>query len=324
MKGKLTPEIRERQKYLWNTGFHFGEWATPTPRPGGMFGHSIEKEIIATSFYAYSAYLLAKMSVILGKKQAASYYDVLSQKVKMAFNDEYVGSDGRLLAHYQGMYVIALQFDMVPEPMRAKLASQLVGLIRDNDDRLDTGFLATPFLLDVLKNTGYEKLASTLLFQNKCPSWLYEVEKGATTMWETWNDRNKDGSINAYSYNHYAYGAVGDWMYRNIGGIQKDAPAYKHIIICPVLVEKLTYAKANHHSIYGDISTRLSLKDSKIELEIIIPPNTTASVHLPMASLSDVTENGVSLEKTSGILEKKQVENKVVLEVGSGHYIFAY
>ncbi|HEX2986319.1 MAG TPA: glycoside hydrolase family 78 protein [Caproiciproducens sp.] len=326
LKGQLTPEQRERQKYLWNTGFHFGDWLLPSLSGDlkTMNGAFATKELVSTCFYAYSAGLLAKIAEVLGKEDDRRRYSELNVEIRRAYAEEYLSPDGRLSSHYQGVYVLALQFNMIPEEMRPKVLGQLVKMIRDNGNRLDTGFLSVPFLLDVLYENGRKDVAFDLLYQNKCPSWLFEVEQGATTIWEAWNNRTPDGGIASTSYNHYAFGCVGDWMYRVLAGLRADAPAYKHFLVRPELDCGLTFVKASHHSPFGDICVKWVRTDEKVHMEITVPVSTTATVTLPKARLNHATEHGHPLNGTEGIRSACQKGEDTVLEVTSGSYVFEY
>jgi alpha-L-rhamnosidase len=305
LKGELNPQARERQKYLWNTGFHFGDWLIPSLTAGynnPFDAANATKEIVASCFYAYSTELMAKITHALGKEKDHQHYSALNANSRKAFADEYVSSDGRLSSHYQGMYVMALKANMVPAEKRSLLTNQLVDLIAQNGYRLDTGFVSVPYLLDVLCENGRQDIAYKLLFQTECPSWLYEVEKGATTIWETWDAIAPDGRVNLASFNHYAFGCAGDWMVRFIAGLGKNQAGYKHIVIRPNPHENLTHAKASYQSVYGEIVSAWELRNGKMRIEATIPPNTTATICL------------------TGTADRE----KPTVEIGSGSYVFEY
>jgi len=327
LTGEMTKERRERQRYLWNTGFHFGDWLIPSlcdEQDGAMRGAFATKELVATCFYAYSAELTANIARILSKTGDADYYQDLAGKVRQAFAAEYLGEDGSFPAHFQGIYVLALQMKMVPEAMRDKVLNQLVGLIEKNGYRLDTGFLSVPFLMDVLSENGRRDVANKILYQTQSPSWLYQVEKGATTMWERWEAILPNGKVTGSSFNHYAFGCIGDWLYRMVGGIRLGKEGYRHSVIQPEPDEHLTYAKTRFHSVYGEIAVEWRLNARTMSLAVTIPANTTATVVLPAAKLNNVRESGMSVELTKGVLAAAETENAVTLEVGSGSYQFEY
>jgi alpha-L-rhamnosidase len=327
LRGTLTAESRERQRHLWNTGFHFGDWLIPSLTGGyqnPFEAANATKEVAATAFYALSTSLMSRVAEALGKADDARRYASLNARIRDAFAAEYIDADGRLPAHYQGMYVLALQMNLVPEDMRALVAGQLVRLIEENGCRLDTGFVSVPYLLDVLCENGREDLAYQLLFQTECPSWLYEVEKGATTVWESWDAIAPDGQVNLASFNHYAFGCVGDWMYRYVAGLGKDRPGYKHILIAPHPGGGLTSATARYQSVYGEIVSVWEIQDGKMGVQVTIPPNTTASIRLPAARLETLREGCDAASAAEGMRSAVQLPDCVRLEVRSGSYCFEY
>jgi alpha-L-rhamnosidase len=331
LDGELGPGRKERQKYLWNTGFHFGDWLTPsvsidfeTGNVDMMKSALATMDLVPTFFYAYSTELMSKIAGLLGKKDEAQRYEELNRKIREAFASEYLDKDGRLKTNLQGMCVLALKLNMVPDQARDQVLEQLLALIEQNGDKLDAGFLSAPFLMDVLCENGYQEVARKLFYQTECPSWLYEVERGATTVWETWQAIMPSGKVTNVSYNHYAFGCIGDWMYRVIAGLNADQPGYKHIVIKPEPDERLTYAKASYHSIYGEIVSHWQCMDDKLKLKVKIPPNTTATVWLPGAVVAKVAENGKNITESRDIFSKRQVGDRAVLEIGSGEYSFEY
>ncbi|MCM8901026.1 hypothetical protein KVG29_07250 [Caldicoprobacter algeriensis] len=191
------------------------------------------------------------------------------------------------------------------------------------------GFVGTPYLCHVLSQNGYSDVAYKLLLQTDYPSWLYQVTKGATTIWEHWDGIKPDGSFwspDMNSFNHYAYGSIGDWLYRVVAGIDTDEErtGYKHIYIRPTLGEGLTYAKAELKSMYGKIKSEWRIQDGCIEISVCVPHNTTATVVLPFATSDAVYESGKKLIETEGILEHETVDDGVKVEIGSGEYAFRY
>ena len=319
----------ERQKYLWNTGFHFGDWLAPSivsgqngEQAGPIASAMATKELVASCFYACSTELLSKIAAELGYEQDAKRYAELNDRIRDAFWREYMDEDGRLAAHYQGTYVLALKFRMIPDPMREKVFAHLVKLIEGNGYRLDTGFVSVPHLLDVLADHGRLDLAYRILYQTEAPSWLYAVEKGATTIWETWDAIKPDGTVSRMSYNHYAFGCVGDWMYRRIGGIRSLLPGYKKFEIRPGLESGLEFAHAELESVYGTIRSEWKITDEGYELRVRIPPNTSAGIVLPGARMDDVRESGASLATSAGIRACEEAGGMVLVEAGSGAYHF--
>jgi len=328
LSGDLTEERRERQRYLWNTGFHFGDWLIPSlcdEKDGAMRGAFATKELVSTCFFAHSAELVANIAEVLGKQEDAAFYRDLSDKVRDAFAAEYLQDDGTLTAHFQGIYVLALKMKMIPGVMRSKVLTQLVGLIVKNNNRLDTGFLSVPFLMDVLCENGRRDVANNLLYQTESPSWLYQVEKGSTTMWERWEAILPNGKVTGSSFNHYAFGCIGDWLYRVIGGVRGGHDGYRQSLIHPEPDKHLTYAKTRFHSVYGEIGVEWHLISGKMKMSVSIPANTTATIILPSAKLKTVCELGKAVDQnTAGVLAVDETGNTVTLEVGSGNYQFEY
>jgi alpha-L-rhamnosidase len=248
--------------------------------------------------------------------------------VKDAFVREYVTKTGRVGENTQTAYTLALQFDLLPEDLRATAAKRLAEEVRQRK-HLTTGFLGTPYLCHVLSRYGYLDEAYLLLDREEYPSWLYAVKQGATTIWERWDGQKPDGTfqdVGMNSFNHYAYGAIGDWMYRVMAGIDVDesAPGYKHVLIHPRPGGGFTSAKAHHDTLYGRTASAWVIADGRFDLAVEIPANTRATVTLPRARLASVTEGGAPLAAGNGVGAPRQDGDAVVVEVGSGQYRFAY
>jgi alpha-L-rhamnosidase len=227
----------------------------------------------------------------------------------------------------QTAYALALAFDLLPDSLVGAAANRLAQDVRAHDNHLTTGFLGTPYLLHVLSAGGHADLAFTLLTQRTYPSWLYPLTRGATTMWERWDGIRPDGSFEdpgMNSFNHYAFGAVGDWMYRNVGGIDLDpaAPGYQRSRIAPRPGGGLTSARASLETPYGTLATAWRLETGRFVLDATIPANTSAEIVLWDSEVADVREGGHALSETSGVRAARQRGNDVVIEVGSGRYEF--
>ena len=281
---------------LWNTGFHFGDWLGLDAKPDSYIG-ATPTDLIATAFYAHSAELTAKSALLLGLKEDAEYYDMLHSKIVERFQNEFVTPNGRLVSPTQTGYVVALHFNLLKETDRPRASDMLAKLVEDNDTALTTGFVGTPYLCHVLSRFGKHELAGKLLLREKYPSWLYPVTKGATTIWEHWDGIKEDGSFwsaDMNSFNHYAYGAIADWMFQVIAGIDldKDIPAYEHIIIRPRPIQGLTHAEAIFESPYGAIKSSWFIENEQFTLTLDIPANTTADVYLPGQAEHEVQRIG--------------------------------
>ncbi len=327
LTGEMTPSRRERQRYLWNSGFHFGDWLIPSLTAGyqnPFVSAKATKELITCCFYGYSTQLLADIADAIGQHQDAAKYRELNQKIRQAFTEEYLMPEGRFKADYQGTYVLALKMNMVPDTARGEVAAQLVRLIRDNGVRLDTGFVSVPYLMDVLCDTGHRDLAIQLLYQKECPSWLYAVDRGATTVWETWDAIAPNGHVNTASFNHYSFGAIGDWMYRNLAGIRSTAPGYRTLEIKPEPDGHLTAVSASYQSVYGPVRSAWRIENGEMIVEVTIPANTRAIISLPDAVLKTVKLDGVKLTEHADVQKAAQTVERVACTVGSGDYVFWY
>jgi alpha-L-rhamnosidase len=315
-------------EFLWNTGFHYGDWLALDAKENSYMG-ATPKDYIATAFYAYSTGILKQTAEILGRTDDVEEYGTLYNKIIESFHREFVTPNGRLASPTQTAHVLALMFDLVKPEHRQRVLDDLVELIHENNDHLTTGFVGTPYLCLVLSHYGHNELAYKLILQEDYPSWLYPITKGATTIWEHWDGIKEDGSFWSpamNSFNHYAYGSIGDWLYRVVCGIDTDiqSPGYRHIHIKPQPGPGFSYAKAAFKSMYGEIKSSWEDSGDELKISITIPANTTASVVLPSAQLDDVREGTVSLDRAEGIISCSQSGQSVQLELGSGDYVFTY
>jgi alpha-L-rhamnosidase len=313
---------------LWNTGFHFGDWLFYRPFDDNDGRSAVtDKYLIAQCFYAHSTQLLINAATVLGKKTDADNYTVLLQRIKDAFLREYMTPDGRLVSGTQTAYVLALQFDMLPEPLRRQAVDRLVKNIQDYNYHLTTGFLGTPYLCHVLSRWNQTEVAYRLLLQDSYPSWLYPVKMGATTIWERWDGIKPDSSFQTpgmNSFNHYAYGAIGDWMYRVVAGIDtyEDGAGYHHSRIAPHPGGRLSSASADLETGYGKLSSHWEMESDTFRLDVIIPANTTSSIYLPAVDNGLVTEGGHNLSTEKDIHIEGIEKGYLLLRVGSGNYHF--
>lgn len=313
---------------LWNKGFHFGDWLFYRPDDDNDGRAAItDKYLIAQAFFAHSTQLVINAAKVLGKEEDVATYSALLQKIKEAFLKEYLTTSGRLVSGTQTAYVLALHFDLLPEGLRKQAAERLVQNIKSYNNHLTTGFLGTPYLCHVLSRFGYTDVAYDLLLQETYPSWLYPVKMGATTIWERWDGQKPDSTFQTpgmNSFNHYAYGAIGDWMYRVMAGLDTEAasPGYRKIIIKPHLTDKLTSAAAELQTSYGKLRSAWKKEAGKLEFDLTIPVNTTATVYIPAKSAEAVSESGRALTLSNNIKLSGVDERYVVVEIGSGQYRF--
>lgn len=282
----LTPAEHERQGLLWNNEPNFGDWLAPStlrgPDGSQMNAPRRTGEVFGSIYHGRLMDVMAEVAGILGHIEDAERYAARARGAREAFAVEYIGADGRIPGDLQGSYVIALACGFVPDRLRTLVVDNLVQLIHDAGDHLDTGFLSVAFLLDALWDNGQRELARTLLFQDTAPSWLYEVAQGATTIWEGWEAIAPDGSVTDLSFNHYAFGCVDDWLYRRVAGLQLEGPAYRESLIEPDVAGPLTSASATIRTPYGTLASRWARSENgSVELTVEVPPNTTSTIRLP-------------------------------------------
>ncbi len=283
------------------------------------------KDVIGTAYFAYSTKLMAKMAQVIGKNNDARKYNKLFENIKKAFNDAYVGPDGKIKGETQTIYLMALYFDLLDGETLRIAEERLIELIKERDWHISIGFLGVNLLLPTLTDIGRTDVAYRLLQNEDYPSWLYPVRNGATTIWERWDGWTEEKGFQTprmNSFNHYAYGACGQWMFSTLAGIDTDGPGYKKIIIRPRPGGSLTYAKAHYDSIHGRIATYWKKEKGRFVLDLTIPANTTATVYVPADSAEHVTESGKGAAGAAGVKFLWTEDGAAVYEVGSGNYAF--
>jgi alpha-L-rhamnosidase len=314
--------------FIWRPGWQFGDWLALHSDDPSYPGATTGTDLIATAFLAHSADLLARAAGVLGRTADAQAYEALFQDVRRAFDREFVSVSGRIGENTQTAYALALGFGLLPDSLVAAAGDRLERDVRAHDTHLTTGFLGTPQLLHTLSQTGHAVAAFDLLGQRSYPSWLYPIVAwGATTMWERWDGIRPDSSFESpgmNSFNHYAFGAVGDWMYRTIGGLELDpsAPGYKHARIAPRPGAGLTSASASLETAYGTLSSEWRLDHWQFVLDVTVPPNTTAEVTLWDTLVDRVRESGAGLYAAAGVHTVVQQARDVRVVIGSGRYVF--
>ncbi len=312
---------------LWTGDDHFGDWLAFASTRSDYTGATTEKDLIATAYYCYSTTLLGKIAGIIGNKADAEQYSALAGKIKKAFNAEFVTPNGRLVSHTQTAYALALSFNLLPDELIPKAAGYLANDVK-SFGHLTTGFVGTPLLCKTLSDHGYADLAFMLLMRKAYPSWLYPVTQGATTIWERWDGQKPDGSfqdVGMNSFNHYAYGAIGEWLYTYVAGINIDPanPGYKHILLSPHEGGGLTYVNAEFLSMYGPIRSDWKQEGNEFIYDVVIPANTTATVSLPGADAGSVMVNAAAL--TGKMKETaRPYDGGIKVDLGSGKYQFRY
>jgi alpha-L-rhamnosidase len=270
---------------LWSGGFQFGDWLDPTAPPDNPFRAKADPDVIATAHLARSAEVVGKAAEIVGQTDLAREYTDLAERVRQAFAAEYTTEGGRVLSDAATTYALALQWALLPtEAQRQRAGERLADLVRTSGFRISTGFVGTPLMADALADSGHPDLAYRLLLQTGCPSWLYAVTMGATTVWERWDSMLPDGSINPgqmTSFNHYALGAVADWMHRRVAGLAAAEPGYRTIDVRPLFTEHLTNASAKHLTPYGEASVAWTRADGRVTLTVTVPVGSRAKVAVP-------------------------------------------
>lgn len=273
--------------YLWNTGFSFGDWLAMDSfdkRNGAT-----SADFLATAYYALSCRIVRDAAKVLEREDDYKEFSGLYDKVIENFRLEFITPNGRVSENTQTANAMALKFDLVKD--KERVAKKLNDMVTKNENKLTTGFLGTPCLCDALSENGYEEKAFDLLLQEEYPSWLFSVKMGATTVWEHWDGIRPDGTFwddKMNSYNHYAYGAIADFMYKKIGGIIPLAPGYKKIQIKPVMDQRITFAKTSIETVYGEVKTEWKYVNDKFEMKVSVPCNTSAEIILPNSEKHEV------------------------------------
>lgn len=290
-------------------GPNYADWLAPDPHT--------PSDLVATAYWVLVAQQMETMATALGRKADAEKYGALIAHIKSAYQQRYVKADGSVAGDTQTAYVLTLAMGLAPDELKKSMTDRLVRDIKAHQTHLTTGFLGTPFLLPALEEQGRADVAYDLLLTTTYPSWGYMVDKGATTWWERWNGDTGDPSMN--SYNHYAFGSVMAWVYRRVAGIDAD-PAntgFHHVVIRPHVEAGLDHVHAEYDSAYGTIKTDWTTNaKGQLNLHVVVPANTTASVYLPASAAGVVKEDGKTLSRTGK-------DGAMMREIGSGSYNFS-
>ena len=275
---------RSGERHLWEGQFQFADWLDPSAPPERPAEAKTHPDIVATAYVFRSADLTARAATLLGETAVAETYAAIAERVRQAFLAEYVTPAGRLVSDAQTGYALAIMFDLAPAEQQQALGDRLAELVRSGGYTIGTGFVGTPIVADALTRTGHLETATRLLTQTACPSWLYPVTMGATTIWERWDSMLADGTINPgemTSFNHYALGAVADWLHRVVAGLAPATPGYGVIRIAPQPLTGFDFAEARHLTPYGPASVRWDRDGDQIRVVAEVPPNSSAEVSLP-------------------------------------------
>jgi alpha-L-rhamnosidase len=325
MKGWVAHHEATSKDYISSMG-GFADWLQPLPENGNNKGDT-SHSLIGTAFFAHSAKLTAQTAGVLGKTDEQAKYEALFESVAHAFEKEFFDETGKVsgVSETQTSYLLGLAFGLLSEDKQANAKKHLLETIEAADNHLRTGFLGTPLLSQVLDETGEIDLMYKLLFNETYPSWFYSINQGATTIWERWNSYSKEEGFNPMSMNslnHYAYGAIGEWMYERIAGIAPLEAGYKSIRIAPEPRQPLTSASASVNTPYGKVSSSWEVVNNEFQLEVVVPPNTTAKVSIPANTQNELMLNGVSFKEDINIKLVNTNKDSFELLVKPGNYKF--
>ncbi|MDX3452293.1 family 78 glycoside hydrolase catalytic domain [Streptomyces sp. ME02-8801-2C] len=278
---------------VWAGGFQFGDWLDPAAPPDDPFAARTPADVVATACLVRCADLVSRTAATLGRSAEADEYRALAARTREAFARAFVTPAGRIVGDSPTAYAMALEWDLLSLPGQREAAGRrLADLVRTGGFRIATGFVGTPLMTDALTSVGRSDLAHRLLLEKGCPSWLYPVTMGATTVWERWDSMLPDGTVNPgqmTSFNHYALGAVADWMHRTVAGLAPAAPGYREFTVRPLPDRALTHASARHVTPYGEASVSWRRAEGRFHLEVTVPVGTRATVHLPGEGWPPVT-----------------------------------
>lgn len=267
-----------QRRYIWKWLFQFGDWCAPE---GYIKDWMAKGKWVATAYYANSCGILAKIAEILGETEDAAHYAELRKSICAAFRNLLTDGRGTLKEEFQTGYVLPLYFGMEQGANRETMAANLNRLVAQKDYHLSTGFTGTPYLLFALADNGFTDTAYRVLLQDTCPSWLYCLKMGATTFWEQWNAITPEGTVRDPSMNHYAYGAVGDFLYRRVLGLEPTEGGYRHFRVKPVPGGGITWAQGSVRTPYGDISLRWERREEDFRVTLEVPVSTVCTLTLP-------------------------------------------
>ena len=342
---------RENPDLIWRNGRHndYGDWLNGDtliledyPKEGGQ----VPKEVLATAFFARSTQFVSRMAEVLDNDAEAEEYQKLAEDIRAAFQRAFIDGDGRITGETQAGYALALHFGLVPEELHDAAVAHMVEAVQRYDGRISTGIQSTIRLMMQLTWNGHADVAYALALSREMPSWGYSIDQGATTIWERW-----DGYVEGRgfqnpgmnSFNHWALGAVGEWLFRVVGGINPEngdctkgsafsgaktglspfsAPAFKQFVIRPYPGGGLTWATTEYHSIRGPIRSAWRIENGKFTLNVTIPANTTAIVCVPTKDPATVTESGRPVSEVETVTHLRDQDGWAVYEVGSGEYVF--
>jgi alpha-L-rhamnosidase len=335
-------------EHCWEPMTRFMQWRKASSRNGLGVAHgnqwgdwlaqgeSTPLEYIDTIYFAITSRMMREMAAAIAREDESQAYGEQFAKIREAFQAEYFRADAGLTVDTQTAYALALFADLIPPPRRADTGRILAEMIRRNGNRMATGFLGTRPLLPVLSATGQHDLAVFLFQSREFPSWGYEVEQGATTIWERWDSYTKEDGFGRHnaamnSFSHYAFGAVCEWMFRTLAGIESDGPGFRRIVIRPMPPspgsnaerEPIHWVDASYESIVGRVASSWRVTGDRFELAVTVPANARATVHVPASDPDSVTEGGLPLDQSEGVTLRAMHDGRAVLSVEAGSYHFS-
>ncbi len=332
MKGWISfykSKVRDNNYIPKNSSFRdwLQPYSTPQTNPRMTRRGDTPEDLVNMAYFARSVELTMRAAQVLGRTDDALELAELHAAIAKAFDEKFFDADGRatIKKQTQTSYLLAIAFKLVPESKEKLLMKHLKEVIKDCDNHLRTGFMGTPILPFVLDGAGETDLIYTILFQETYPSWFYSINNGATTMWERWDSYTKKDGFHKdgmNSFNHYSYGAIGQWLYERVAGIKPLAAGYKKILIAPMPGGPLTSAAASYDSPYGKISSSWTLKDNWFELSVVVPPNTCATMVLPADTSKGFKINGQPFVEGLGAILEKTEQDKFIIKLQEGRYVF--
>ncbi|GAA1580886.1 glycoside hydrolase family 78 protein [Actinomadura kijaniata] len=280
-------DVEERldENGLWSSGFQFGDWLDPDAPMDNAAGGKTDRHLVASAYLCKVTREMAETSAVLGEDEDAAHFTALAERVREAFRREYITPAGRVAGETATAYALAITFDILDADQKVRAGVLLAELVAKAGYRISTGFAGTPLVLHALSDTGHLEEAYLLLLETGCPSFLYPVTMGATTIWERWDAIRPDGTLNPSgmtSLNHYAFGAVADWLHRVVGGLSAVDPGYRRMSIAPRPGGGLTHATVRHDTVHGRVEVAWRITDRRMSVEATIPDGTEAKVVLPL------------------------------------------
>ncbi|WP_308467035.1 glycoside hydrolase family 78 protein [Rathayibacter soli] len=269
---------------LWDEGFQLGDWLDPDAPPQDPADAKTDRYLVATAYFARSAQCMSRIADALGRCDDRDRFDLVATEVRDAFRHAYLSDDGRMTSDAQTAYALAIAFGLVDGSLRETAGARLAELVEKASHRISTGFVGTPLVCDALTETGHIGSAYDLLLEREAPSWLYAVTQGATTIWERWDSLRPDGTVNPgtmTSFNHYALGAVADWLHRVVAGLSPTTPGYRCIRFRPRPGGGLTHASAEHETPYGRAAIAWRIDDGRLTVDVTVPTGASGTVELP-------------------------------------------